>query len=243
MLMDASALSGGGIPDFHQGAVDSKGEYRIKGVPEGDYMVQFARTSKGSDFAGTGRLTVPASGVLRKDFTLTGGPVGGIVKSRETGKGVNSGEVTILQNGAFAGHLILGPNGTYEFPFVPAGTYVIAARADEHVTGTAIGVVVEDGVGAEVPPIVLDPGGRIVGEIKDRNGGPVGSARVVLQDAQGKPLPAWAMPSLADGRFSAESVPVGQYEVTAEKAGMVFEAVPATVTKGGSVRVIIREKP
>ena len=69
-------------------------------------------------------------------------------------------------------------------------------------------------------------------------GAPLEGARIQLTDpASGQAHEAWSFGSGADGAFTAEYVPAGNYRVRAVLSGHSFDEVPVTVEVGGASQV------
>lgn len=233
-----------GVPEFFQSALDDDGNYEIRGLREGRHAFQIAKAGKGSDFAGTEPVEIPATGVVRKDFVLTGGRIEGMVVDAETKAPMDGGEVVILRGtDVFVGRCEIDRAGTFSFPHVEAGVYTVFASAPDHGNLPVNGVEVRSGETTVVPTIELRGGGRIVGLVLDAAGAPVPQAQIVRVDpATQDTQDAWSLGSDSDGRFSAEYVPNGSWLISARKAGLDFEPVPVSVTTGSAPVVTIRAR-
>ncbi len=146
---------------------DANGRYLFEGIPTGDYsVVETQPTGYGSSTPNTLNITVPPSGVTGVDFGDTLGLLSGRAYIDQnnnddftTGElGVPGVTVTLTGTDAAGASLSLttltGANGTYTFPELKAGTYVVtetqpvgfADAGDD--AGTSGGTVANDTVSA-----------------------------------------------------------------------------------------------
>jgi N-acetylneuraminic acid mutarotase len=156
--------------------------------------------------------------------------------------GTLSGTVTESGNGPIAGATVhasgpvdvsttTGPNGTYSLT-LPVGTYDVTASAFGHVSETANGVVISDGV-TTTQDFALDPApsGSLSGTVTDdaNPANPIANATVTIL---GTPIP----PATTDatGHYSFPSVPEGTYNVKAEAGGCNTPQTDSVVVADGT---------
>ena len=234
----------GGLPPMYQGSSAEDGMYRIIGIPKGVYEIHVSRRNIGGDFVSVARIRVPESGEERKDIELPEGTISGRVLSSKDGKPPHQGEVILLrvsaQGTVFSGRSELGRDGRYLLETVPEGRYILAVSAVDHQSKNTNPLNLSAGRQLTLPDIVLSSGGRLSGEVKDAAGNPVEGAQILLLDpVTGEAQPAWSFGTTAEGHFEAQSVPVGNYSVTARKTGLVFPNVPVQITAGATATVVI----
>jgi protocatechuate 3,4-dioxygenase beta subunit len=106
---------------------------------------------------------------------------------------------------------VSGEKGQYEFANLTPGPYTLAASAASS-QPAALSVMVRDG-GETVQDVELATGASVIGTARTGSGGTVPDARVTLLGPDGSV--AAVATAGADGRYSLEDIPEGEYTVIA----------------------------
>lgn len=243
IVMLMAQATGGSIPDFLQSPTAADGSYTISGVEPGRYGVMIAPANRGSDFTQQGRLVVGEESRIQHDISLEGASLSGRLVSRAGGAALALGEVILLDatNNAFVGRLTTNQNGSFEWPYVSPGSYIVMATADGHAPYRSTQpVAVRSGENKQLGDIPLDPGGRIIGTVLDASGQGVEGARVQLVDpTTGRGLSTWALNTDSLGRFEIRSVPPGTYDLRATLGQITWTATAITVEAGSAPNVTL----
>jgi Carboxypeptidase regulatory-like domain len=175
-----SAVLSGGRNIFFEVIADSGGHFDFLAVDRGEYTVR--ATSPDSHFE-SGRSGVSVrSGTMDVRLALTGAAITGRVLF--DGKpmpyfGLSLHQRDIFTGGRMAirdadGQFTLGhlEPGTWQLTLVGPGTRM--KRFDQ--------ITIESGRPVDVGDVVLEPGQRIRGRVRDRSGAPVSGARVIIGD-------------------------------------------------------------
>ena len=219
---------------------DANGDYTIDRVPASiSYTVDATAPGYGDSIPDNRRL--PATGVVQPSQSYTGydfqlkpipGRLAGRVVKGLTDVGVKGATVTATK-GATNVTATTGDDGSYSFPSLDPGTWVLVATAAGFRPSVAISVVVvsDKDVVAELIRLFESGPGAITGLVtRTSDGQPEGGVTIEARDANGT-LAATATTSPAkapDGtNYKLENVPSGvTYTVTARKPG--FSSVPAS---------------
>jgi protocatechuate 3,4-dioxygenase beta subunit len=190
-------------------AIDSAedGTWTLEGLPPPPYSVE----ADHPDYAVT---RVPRVTDARAELRLTlaeGAAVRGAVTDAFSREPIADVHV-LLTAGARTFEASTLADGTYELLRVPAGRYSLRAEHSAYVPGQAEVVVAVRGralADADVPPLALEAGGTLSGEVVDALGAPVSGAEVVAAAAGA--APDWTKATRTDpqGRFTLRGVPAG----------------------------------
>jgi hypothetical protein len=198
----AQALSG---PD---------GRFLLADLDPGAYVLRAARQG----FA-PGRLARIRTGRTDAELVLSaGGRLEGTVRERGTGRPVAPFTVNVARASgpwtfALASRAFLDPEGRFEMGDLPAGRVRVTAIAPAHAPSEPVDVDIPEPPGGPArADVLVSPGGRIVGQVLDRETRrPIPGASV---EVEGQPEPAASiLPSRgeaaadADGRFALDGVP------------------------------------
>ena len=220
------------------------GDYDVGGLPSGEYLVQLSGRRGTESFSGWWdgvSLVDEASPVTVVAGEVTGGidgrlgpPPGGYpggVEGRVTGPGGLAApdvEVSLYrlrggQGWVLAGYQSFGPDGSYAFTGIEAGTYTLLFRDWNQVYAfrywgggsrleDAVAIPVEDEV---VPADVgLEVGGRIAGILSDPAGRPLEAPLVFVHTATDPPAVLFlATPDPDTGAYQLGGLPSGEYLV------------------------------
>jgi len=148
-----------------------------------------------------------------------GGPVPGAVLTLI--------DVAGRQTGRCAG----GSDGRYALGAPGAGSYVLVAVAPGH-QPRAVGLMV--GGSPVVLDVVLGGVGRLVGTVRNSEGGPVADATVTLTDVHGE-VAATVRGGL-DGAYVVSELPAGEYTLAACAPAFRQTALPVSVRTGSETR-------
>lgn len=190
-------------------AVDSAedGTWSLEGLPPPPYSVE----ADHPDYAVT---QLPRVTDARAELRLTlaeGAAVRGLVTDAYSREPI--AEVRVhLAAGARGFDATTLPDGTYEVLRVPAGRYTVTAEHGAYVSAQTEVVVARRGralADADAPPLALEAGGSLSGEVVDALGAPISGAEVAV-GATGD-APNWAKATRTDpqGRFTLRGVPAG----------------------------------
>ncbi|WP_285779407.1 carboxypeptidase-like regulatory domain-containing protein [Microtetraspora sp. NBRC 13810] len=116
--------------------------------------------------------------------------------------------------------------GSYSFSGVVAGGYTLAVSADSH-RPAAVPIEV-GGTGRTRHDVVLQPGTRLRGTVRVRDGGPLNDARVTLLDATGNVVGTTT--TGADGAYAFADLTGGHYTLIATG----YPPVADTMTVNGA---------
>ncbi|MBM3327948.1 MAG: T9SS type A sorting domain-containing protein [Calditrichaeota bacterium] len=257
LTADGAAVSGAAVHLFRENdlalrtGTDGHGRFVFERVPAGDYRIIAAHDRFGR---ADGEVAVEGGGVAEIRLVLQNDNGGG--GDDQFGRVV--GRVTDPEGNAFAGAAVVlhGVNGiamrtgtdgqgAFVFERVPAGVYEIVADAGDHGrAGQRIDV--EAGAVVEVHLVIEGNGGggddqpgRVVGQVVNADGQPLGGVRVFLVGINHR----FAQERQADreGRFVFERVPAGLYNVGADAGdhGHVIQQIEVAAGAVVEVRLVL----
>lgn len=125
------------------------------------------------------------------------------------------------------------------FPAAP-GRYEIVAAARGHAPARVAVEVAPGDTGERLVEIGLEPGRAVSGRVVDESGLPAAGVSVAVV-AGSTPLPATAVASGADGRFTIDALPESGGAIAIVRADG-FRATPVEAT-GGDVRLVHTSRP
>jgi hypothetical protein len=247
--------------------VDKQGEYQVQLDAPGDFLVQVQALGgedapmqqQNVEFA----ETIPEAEEHRLDLALPGGRISGRVLGSD-GKAGSGTRVTLTIDGGIAYGTFMGgqyaesmtrADGTFEFEFLRAGTYSVAAGGT--LAGGAFGgagsngrvvkrdIRVGEGEHREGVDFRLKGAGTVVGTVLDDAGKPVQSASIFVRDADGNLMERFSMnASGPDGKFEYTGLAPGTYTVEARWHGLASpEGVRVRVEEGEPAEATVRLAP
>lgn len=248
------------------------GAFFIEGLAEGQaYDLQpMGPAGLGPRRAG---IVAPAADV---EITVKGvGQIAGRVAEAESGQPVTDFEVTYRPDGRGGMRVMFGggpadrgpyrprsfvsDDGGFVLEEVPAGRWTVEVRAEGLQTGTASGVVVEEGGRAEGVDIALSKGGTISGQVVDSQGHAVLDATLRAElsgGGGGPPMPRMfgsgenEVMTDAEGRYELTGLAPGTWSVTGSHpdwsestVSVELEDAPATADirlgRGGAIGGVV----
>lgn len=260
---------------------DEEGRFTIPGVPPGE---GFEITATGGSFAvshATGIAVVAGADTRVRLQTRAGATITGrVLASRADGdplplvdahlgavpRGLRN--LRCAEEVLTATHCVTRADGTYTMSNVPPGDVDVVAIERTHLPAIGARLSLADGIAAQAPDIVLDPGAMITGRVVDARGNPVPGVELKFDLVDWKnfqfdfsiaPMMAAAVKGFdlpktdADGRFLAGPIAGdAPYEVSFSKAGYVdaelkhdpkiaTEEVVVKMTRGGSVEGVVMD--
>ncbi|HVT71067.1 MAG TPA: MFS transporter [Trebonia sp.] len=185
------------------------GRYRVPVPGRGAYTV-IAMAASYEPFASAVRVAEQPAEV---DMLLSGASrLSGVVRAAGTGAPLAGVTVTLADgNGEVVGTAVTGPDGSYSVAGLVAGQYTVAVSAPSF-QPVALPAFIGDGQPAVVDA-ELRTGARVEGTARTRAGDAVPDARVTLLDPEGNV--AGVATTGADGSYSFENLPEGEYTVIA----------------------------
>jgi hypothetical protein len=185
------------------------GRYEVR-VPERGSYTLIAMAASYEPFASAVRVAEQPAEV---DMLLSGASrLSGTVRAASTREPLANVTVTLANgNGEVVGTAVTGPDGSYSVDSLVAGQYTLAVSAPSF-QPVALPAFISDGQPAVVDAD-LRTGARVEGTARSTAGGLVPEARVTLLDPEGNV--AGVATTGADGSYSFENLPEGEYTVIA----------------------------
>jgi hypothetical protein len=191
------------------GRSGADGRYQVA-VPERGSYTLIAMAASYEPFASAVRVAEQPAEI---DMLLSGASqLSGLIRAASSGEPLANVTVTLANgNGEVVGTAVTGPDGAYSVGSLVAGQYTLAVSAPSY-QPVALPAFVGDG-----QPTVLNAdlrtGARVEGTARNTAGGLVPEARVTLLDPEGNV--AGVATTGADGSYSFENLPEGEYTVIA----------------------------
>jgi len=232
---EGSPLAGATVtlvgPDGHQAGLAHSGpdgRYQVPVSAEGTYTL-IAMAASHEPYASAIRVGGQPAEV---DMLLAGGAsLSGVVRTAVTGEPVPGVTATLAdERGEVVGTALTRDDGGYALASLPDGRYTLVISAPSY-QPAALPAVISGGQPATLD-VELRTGARAGGIARTGAGRPVPEARVTLLDPEGSV--AGVTTTAADGTYSFENLPEGEYTVIA--AGYPPAASRLKVT-GGDVHV------
>lgn len=247
------------------GYVDSNGNYRVSGLPTGEYVVEVRDWSgtylkrysgNAATFEAASRVVVGAGQTADNvDVQLM---VGGVISGVVTGPngapldGWDSGSVSVLTtDGDYVANGFIDSEGTYRVGSLPAGTYKVVVYAYEGpFTTTYYGgttklddagtVTVTLGADAAGRDIAMIRGGSITGRLTTDDGGALGSDARVCASAVANEESYGCSEVSGEGLFAIHGLQGGQHTVRADTSGGYLESYfPGVADYSAATRVAV----
>jgi len=218
---------------------DANGFYSISRVLAGSYTV--AGHDKGFHNSSSSAFTVTAEDNTAPTIHLTAlvhGTVTGQITDTSGNPLANArvmliprpGSSALMSRPAMPHDLVLtDADGNYTINNVLAGSYTVAARDHGYANGTSTAFTVAEG-NTTAPTVQLTAlvFGTVTGQITDADGNPLANARVMLIPAASGSLhmsasaaPRYPVQTDANGDYTIDNVPAGNYTVAAHDKGYV----------------------
>ena len=229
----SGALVSGNSPNNHeQGETDASGHYRLTGFAPGERL--FVRAEAAGHAPARREIQAPAAGV---SFTLSSdGTLVGRVSDAASGNPLTTfsiGRIRAAGPGRFGGgpngaqeEEIHSPDGNFELPDVPPGTWTFTASASGHQTQTLSAIEIGEGARTERIAFELKAGLSLTGHVVEAESGtPVPDATVQASSPGSGPNPFARLglsgggPTAvteADGSFRLDDLSPGSLVVTAQ---------------------------
>ncbi len=233
------------VADFTKDEVtDEDGVFVLSGVQTGRRAVSvnvsaegFARVRRqvkvndGSEVEQDFRLDATAR-VTGRVLTSNGDPLRGVMLMVKKSEENATVDYTIA-NGR------TNHNGEFSIPSVEAsGKLWIRAKLAGFLEGASDDFDVEPGSAIELPPIVLDLGGTIMGRVEDPDGRPVGGARVTFRrEGQSETTMGGnaSVTTAQNGEFRLQGLQSGVLDLVVQPVHLLEKVVPDLDVKEGQV--------
>ncbi len=247
---------------FAAAACDEEGAFAAEDLPEGPYHVLATlRRRGGGMMAKPLRALVSGVAADRADVAValplddsppTGRVEGRLVDAR-TGQPVVASRLSLVQGHATVGSVMtlgrarppgteqagIDSDGKFWFPDVPVGTVTLSVHAtgyrDQEVGGIEVGV----GATTTVPPVRLDPGITVTGQVRAPDGVSWKGRHLSFAPTERKDRQGWVDAVVsADGTFRATGFEPGTYRVTSPSQRPAEKDDPPLLpVEGGTVVV------
>jgi hypothetical protein len=224
-------------PGLEDAVAGPDGHFALDGMdPSGALLLLVCRPDRGSEIVRLPELPkAPVEVVLKPAARLSGRVVG------SDGEPVAGASVTARIDTQEGYPRIPCPlpdraegqtdsEGRFDFFPLGSGTFYLSALKKDFIGSHRMAVELQPGEETETPPLVLERGSTIVGQVVTADGSPAPATIVSVPS----PDDSFFLPDIADGdgRYRIEGVPAGQHRVQAQHTTLGSASREVTIADG-----------
>ncbi|MBE7558748.1 carboxypeptidase regulatory-like domain-containing protein [bacterium] len=236
------------------GTTDNNGDYRITGLPPGEYTLRFMHSEHLTEYYNNvfqeslaTRIPVATGETQRLDAQLTrGGSIAGTVRNT-TGDLVGAGDVSVERvSDGLDFYATVEPNGTYRVPGLPGGHYVVYLSSlgyvPQYYNGAttweaAARIAVVTGQATAGVDFVLITESSISGHVRKGIGDPVTSGTVRAYRSDGTFVTSTSLS--AQGAYTLRGLAAGSYRVRVSASGYLDHYWQYSATLAGATDIVV----
>lgn len=204
---------------------DGSGSYFIPELAQGSYTI--IASAPGFQSIAVGAIVESGiTTVINFALERASGTIAGTVTSASDGNAIRGATIQVWQNNILFASVLTDPNGQYEIPGFPPGSYVVIANANGFQI-QAKGAVVESNIITTVNFSLVFPPGSIAGQVIDAvSSKPISGAIITVVDEQ---IILTTAVSDINGNYEIRHLHSGNFNVIASKGNFQTQIVGAEV--------------